>query len=135
MRNTLSLALLSAVTLSISACTYIPSQTNLGAVASNSGMSNVTTGDGTFENYTATGYHTGTEVGIAVGIPFIWKFKELYPVQSNEVQMTLVANSAKALGADAMINVTPPQETYWGIPFFFVGLYIDRAAGTGIDIK
>lgn len=135
MRNPFSFVLLAAVALSVSACTYIPSQTNLAAVASNSGLSNVTTGDGTFENYTATGYHTGTEVGIAIGIPFIWKYKELYPVQSNEVQMTLVANSAKARGADAMINVTAPQETYWGIPFFFVGLYVDYAAGTGIDVK
>jgi len=135
MRNTFSLVLLAAVALSISACTHLPTQVNLGQVAKNTGMSNITTGDGTFENYTATGYHTTTEIGIAVGLPFIGKFMELYPVQSNETQMTQLANSAGGLGAEAMINVTPSRETYWGFPFGIVGIYVDTAAGTGIDLK
>lgn len=120
----------------LGACTYIPGRTNLGQVAKDTGMKNITTGDGTFENYTATGYHTGLEIGIAVGLPGICKFMELYPVdQDNEALLGDVARAAKRDGADAMINVTPHEEWYTGFPFFIVGLYFDNAAGTGIKTK
>lgn len=126
---------LSIIALMMAGCAHIPSGTNLGQVAQDAGLKNVTTGDGTFENYTATGYHKGLELGIAVGIPFIGKFMELYPTQCNEAQLTKIATDAKADGADAMINVQPPEEMYTGIPFFIVGLYFDCAHGTGIKTK
>ena len=113
-------------------CLYVGGGTDLGAVARRAGMTNVTTGDGTYENYTATGYYTGLEFGIAVGIPGLFKIMELYPVQSNEALLGQIAQSAAADGANGMINVTPPSESYWGLPFGIIGLYIDRTAGTGI---
>ena len=116
-------------------CQHIPGGTNLGKVNSDNGMKNITTGDGTFADYTATGYHTGTEIGFAVGLPGIGKFFEVWPTQSNEDQLDKLAKAAKADGANAMINVTPPQETYWGIPFGIFGIYVDSTSGTGIKVK
>jgi len=107
---------------------------DLGKAAQDAQLTNVTTGDGTFENYKATGYHTSTEVGLAVGIPGI-KLLELFPVQNDTAQMTQVAKDAKAGGATAVINAKPPQGMYTGLPFFFIGLYVDKAAGTGIKAK
>jgi hypothetical protein len=133
MRKFLSLLAAFSLVAVVSGCTF-HGGTNLGEVAQRSGLSNVTTGDGTFEDYTATGYHTGTEVGIAVGIPYLVKLMELYPKQTNEDLMTAVADAAKADGAEAMINVTPVKEMYLGVPFFIVGLYVDTAAGTGIAL-
>ena len=119
----------------LAGCAHIPGGTDLGAVATENNMINVTTGDGTFADYTATGYHTGIEIGIAVGIPRLCKFMELYPVQDTEAQLSQVAQAAKANGANAMINVTPPQECYLGVPFWIVGLYYDVCSGTGIKTK
>lgn len=116
-------------------CAYIEGGTDLSDVADASGLSNVTTGDGTFENYTATGYYTGTEVGIGVGLPGIGTFIELYPAQTNEKQLEGVATTAKEDGANAMINVDPPSDFYTGIPFFIVGIYVNSTAGTGIKSK
>lgn len=116
-------------------CANIPGGTNLGKVADDNGMVNITTGDGTFENYKATGYHTGTEIGLAFGLPFIGKFKEVVPTQSNEAQVDHIAKAAKTNGANAMINVTPPQETYYGFPFLIFGIYVDTTSGTGIKTK
>ena len=113
----------------------MPGGTDLSDVARDSGLSNVTTGDGTFEDYTATGHYTGTEIGIGVGIPMLVKLIELYPAQTNEMLLTSVADEAKADGADAMINVTPAKESYTGFPFFIVGVYVDKAEGTGISLK
>lgn len=132
MRRLLCGMLLLALALSSAGCTYIGGRTNLTAVATRAQLTNVTTGDGTFENYTATGHYTGTEVGIAVGIPFMLKFFEVFPINSNEALLTDVARSAQIDGATAMINVTPHKEIYTGIPFFFAGIYIDTAEGTGI---
>ena len=129
----LFLALLS-VTLLVG-CVYIPGKTDLGAVAKDTGMKNITTGDGTFENYTATGHFTGTEVGIALGIPGIGKLMELYPQQSNEKLLEFIAKDAKDGGANAMINVTPHKEMYTGFPLFFIGIYVDGCQGTGINVK
>lgn len=131
------LAVLSVVGVSavLSGCAYMPGGTDLSDVADRVGMDNVTTGDGTYENYTATGHHTGTEIGIAVGIPGIGKFMELYPQQTNEGLLGDVAQEAANDGANAMINVTPHKEFYTGFPFFIVGLYVDRAEGTGISTK
>ena len=98
-------------------------------------MINITTGDGTFENYKATGYHTGTEIGLAVGLPGIGKFFEVWPTQTNEAQLDKIAKAAKADGANAMINVEPPVETYYGIPFGIFGIYVDTVSGTGIKVK
>ena len=116
-------------------CAHLPGGTDLGQVAKDKGMINVTTGDGTFKDYKATGFHTGLEIGLAFGLPGIGKFMEVYPKQDNETQMKMIADSAKKDGANAMINVTPPQEMYYGIPFGIFGLYIDTAAGTGIKVK
>ncbi len=116
-------------------CTCIPGGTDLGAVAKAEKMINVTTGDGTFEKYTATGHYTGKEIGIAVGLPFIGKFLELYPVYTNEDLLGDVAAMAGDDGANAMINVTPHLEFYSGFPFGIVGLYVDCAEGTGIRTK
>ena len=135
MRYLFLVALLGAVAVSSSACAHLPGNVDLAAVASDAGLTNVTTGDGTFENYKATGYHKSTEIGIGVGIPFIAKILELYPMQSDEAHMGRIASAAKQGGADAVINATPPKSIYTGIPFFFVGVYIDQTDGTGIDVK
>lgn len=115
-------------------CAHLPGKCDLAQAAKDAQLQNVTTGDGTFENYQATGYYTSTEIGIGVGIPFI-KLLELYPKQDNTTQMTQIAKDAKGAGATAVINAKPPSELYTGLPFFFVGLYIDKAAGTGIKGK
>ena len=135
MRKLLAAFMVLSLTLFFAGCACIPGRTDLSDVADDAGLTNVTTGDGTFENYTATGYYTGIEIGIAVGLPGIFKFIELYPKQSNEELMVQIADRAKEDGADAMINVTPTQESYLGFPFMIVGLYIDTTAGTGIDLK
>lgn len=113
-------------------CAPIHGKTNLAEVAQRSQLSNVTTGDGTFENYTATGHHSAKEIGIGVGLPGIGKFLELYPGETNEDLLAATANEAKAGGADAMINVTPSRTLYTGIPFIIVGIYVDSNEGTGI---
>jgi hypothetical protein len=113
-------------------CAYLPGKVNLAQVASDSGLTNVTTGDGTFENYTATGHYSGTEIGIGVGLPFLIKLFELYPAQTPEQLLTNIGTAAKEDGATAMINVTPNKSLYTGFPFVFVGVYVDQANGTGI---
>lgn len=109
--------------------------TDLSDVARGAGLNNVTTGDGTFENYTATGYYEATEIGFAVGLPLIGKFFEVVPAYTNEDLLAEVATAAKQDGADSLINVDPTTETYWGFPFIIFGLYVDHAAGTGIATK
>jgi hypothetical protein len=116
-------------------CAHIPGGTDLGKVATDNGMINVTTGDGTFKDYKATGYHTSVEIGLAFGLPGIGKFMEVYPKQSNEMQMDYIAKDAKKSGANALINVMPPQESYLGFPLMIFGLYVDSAHGTGIKVK
>ena len=59
-------------------CAHMPGKCDLAKVAKDAQLQNVTTGDGTFENYQATGYYTSTEIGLAFGIPGI-KLMELYP--------------------------------------------------------
>ncbi|MCM8530005.1 MAG: hypothetical protein NE330_02495 [Lentisphaeraceae bacterium] len=135
MKKSILTAIAISATALFTSCVHIPGGTNLGSVAKEKGMKNITTGDGTFENYTATGYHTSTEIGLAFGFPGVAKFSEVYPKQSNEEQIAKLADSAKADGADAMINVSAPKEAYLGIPFIFFGLYIDTAEGTGIKTK
>ena len=115
-------------------CAHLPGQCDLGKVAKDAQLQNVTTGDGTFENYLAIGHYTSTEIGIALGIPGI-KLMELYPTQDDTAQMTRVAQDAKASGANAVINAKPPSGLYTGFPFIFIGLYVDKAAGTGIKGK
>jgi hypothetical protein len=135
MKKMLAVLCMAGLLAALNGCAYLPGGTDLGKVANDVGMVNITTGDGTFENYTATGHYTGTEIGIAVGIPWLIKLVELYPVQSNEGLLEQIARSAKDDGANAMINVTPHTEAYTGIPFFIVGLYIDRTEGTGIRTR
>jgi len=115
-------------------CAHLPGKCDLAQAAKDSQLMNVTTGDGTFENYQATGYYTSTEIGIGVGFPGI-KLLELFPKQDDTAQMTQVAKDAKSGGATAVINAVPPKGIYTGLPFIFVGLYIDKAAGTGIKSK
>ena len=116
----------------LAGCAHLGGQTNLKQAAKDSGVTNITTGDGTFENYKATSYQTSTEIGIAVGIPFVVKLLELYPVQSDTEQMTQIGKDAKAAGATAVINAAPTKTIYTGFPFIFVGIYVDSANGTGI---
>jgi hypothetical protein len=116
-------------------CSYIGSDVNLGAAATAVGVSNITTGDGTFANYKAMDHQSGLEIGIAVGLPLLFKFMELYPVQSNQAMVEEMATRSKANGANAMINVSPPTESYWGFPFGIVGIYIDKVSGTGINVR
>ncbi|HOR26468.1 MAG TPA: hypothetical protein PLS90_00200 [Candidatus Sumerlaeota bacterium] len=132
MRPLCVLTLALAAGLALTGCVSWPGGTDLAAVASRSGMSNVTTGDGTFENYTATGHYTGMDVGIAVGIPFLTKLFEIFPMRSNEELLGDVAQTAAGDGADAMINVTPAASVFTGFPFGILGIYVDRAEGTGI---
>lgn len=126
------IALLGIVVLgmSLGACATV-SKVDLAGVAKSTGMKNITTGDGTFENYTATGFHKGKEIGIGIGI-FGLKFMELYPAKSNEALLTDVAKDASKTGANAMINVMPASEFFGG---FIIGLYFDKAYGTGIKTK
>ena len=44
-----------ALSMSLGACATV-SKVDLAGVAKSAGMKNITTGDGTFENYTATGF-------------------------------------------------------------------------------
>jgi hypothetical protein len=115
-------------------CAHIPGKCDFAQIAKDVQLQKVTTGDGTFENYQTTGYYSSTEIGLAVGIPGI-KFMELVPSQDDTAQMTHIAQDAKSDGATAVINAQPPKGLYTGFPFFFVGLYVDKAAGTGIKSK
>lgn len=131
----IAVAAVSVAAAFLTGCAHIPGGTNLGEVSKAKGMVNITTGDGTFKDYKATGYHTGTEIGLSVGIPGLVKFFEVYPKQTNEEQLGKLADSAKADGANAMINVASPEENYYGIPFFIFGLHVDKTHGTGISVK
>lgn len=130
-----SASLLAVLAMSVTlgtGCAYIGGGTDLGAVARDAGLENVTTGDGNYPGYVATGHHTGVEIGIAVGIPFVLKLFEIYPAATNEDLLTDVAKAAKADGATALINTKPNEDLYIGFPFGIVGLYVDKASGTGI---
>lgn len=131
MKKIMFLLLFGGAVLVSNGCAYIGASTNLGQVAQSNGLVNVTTGDGTFENYNAVGQYKATEIGIALGI-FTFKYMELYPVQSNEELLGQIAQDARNAGSDAMINVTPHREQFYG---FIIGLYIDTAEGTGIKLK
>ena len=135
MRSWIALLLVMGMVLVLNGCAYLPGGTDLSEVADSVGMANITTGDGTFANYTATGHYTGTEIGIAIGLPGLLKIIELYPVQNNEGLLKKVAQDAKKDGAEAMINVTPHEEAYYGFPFGIIGLYVDGCQGTGIKMK
>ena len=93
----------------LTGCLNIPGKVDLTKAAADAQVINVTTGDGTFADYKATGYHTSTEIGIAVCIPGL-KLLELYPKQDNTEQMTQIAKDAKANGANAVINAQPTKE-------------------------
>ncbi len=121
-----------AAILLLAGCAHLGGQTNLKQAAKDSGVANITTGDGTFENYKATSYQTSTEIGIGVGIPFVVKLLEIYPKQSDTEQMTQIGKDAKAAGATAVINATPTKTVYTGFPLMFIGIYVDSADGTGI---
>lgn len=130
MKRLLALVTILGLTMALGACATV-SKVDLASVAKSTSMKNITTGDGTFENYTATGYHKGKEIGIGLGI-FMWKFMELYPGKTNEDLLTDVAKDASQKGANAMINVTPACESFYG---FIIGLYVDSAKGTGIKTR
>lgn len=138
----LSLAVLLAFAVFSSACAYNSFDTDLSEVADRAGMVDVTTGDGEFSDYKATGYYEAYEWGLSFGIPFgvsyllgvphpikLW---EIYPNQSNEDLLTEVANMAANDGAKALINVEPHYDFYSCFPLGIIGMYMDRASGTGI---
>lgn len=122
----LSLAVLVAV-LSTVGC-VMPKSQDLGKVAADHGLVNMTTGDGTFENYKATNFSSATEFGFGFGFPF-FKFMEVFPAYSNEDLLGEIAIDTKDHGGNAMINVEPVNEGFYG---FIFGLYIDSTSGTGI---
>lgn len=95
------------------------------------GMKNITTGDGTFENYTAVGSFRGKEIGFGIGFPFL-KIFEIYPGKTNEELLTDVAKDAAKAGSNNMINVCPASENFAG---FIIGIYFDSCRGTGIKTK
>lgn len=130
MKKILSILSILALALSLGACA-MTSSVDLGAVAKQSSMKNITTGDGTFEHYTAVGEFKGKEIGFGIGFPFI-KLFEIYPGKSNEALLTDTAKDASRAGANAMINVTPASENFAG---FIIGMYIDTCKGTGIKVK
>ena len=131
MKKIFSILSIAALALSLGACASV-SSVNLAQVAKDSNMKNITTGDGTFENYTATGQYKGREIGFGIGLPFI-KLFEIYPAKTNEALLTDVAKMAATDGkANAMINVSPASETFAG---FIIGVYIDSCRGTGIKLK
>ncbi len=134
MKKALMICFAVALAASMTGCHLVSSSTNLADVANTHQLSNVTTGDGTFENYKAMGHYNAVEFGVAIGIPFLFKIIELIPAASNEDLLGDIAKAAKDDGATAMINVTPHEEWYTGFPFFIVGLYFDRAEGTGIKV-
>lgn len=133
-----AILLLLAVTVSFSAtgCTYLGSETRLDEPAASVGFRNITTGDGTFENYQAIGHYAGREFGIGIGI-WGYKWMELYPVQSNEELVLQMAQQAQADGSDSMILVTAPTTVFIPIilPFAGIGIYWDKTAGTGIKLR
>jgi len=130
MKKLLTLLSILALTVSLSACATV-SKVDLAAVEKASGLKNITTGDGTFENYIATGEHRGKEIGFGIGFPFI-KILEIYPGKSNEALLTDVAKDAAKGGANNMINVCPSSESFAG---FIIGLYFDSCKGTGIKTR
>jgi hypothetical protein len=133
MEKMLSMLSIVSLALSLGACT-MTSSVDLAAVAKASNMKNITTGDGMFENYTATGQFKGREIGFGIGFPFI-KILEIYPGKSNEALLTELAKlaaSPEGGKANAMINVCPASETFAG---FIIGVYIDSCRGTGIKLK
>jgi hypothetical protein len=130
-KKTLFIVSIVALAMSLVACASV-SSVDLAAVAKQANMKNITTGDGTFENYTATGAYKGREIGFGIGFPFI-KIFEIYPGKSSEALLTDVAKTAATEGkANAMINVCPASETFAG---FIIGVYIDTCKGTGIKLK
>lgn len=128
-----------------SACAYNTFQTDLDQVAYEAGLMNVTTGDGEFSDYTATGYYEayewglsfGVPVGIShlLGVPHPIKGWEIFPAKSNEELLGEVAKMAKADEAKALINVEPHYDFYSCFPLGFIGMYMDRASGTGIRVR
>lgn len=133
MRKLIALGTMLVASVSFTGCAHLGSHVNLDQVAKEHGMKSVTTGDGGYTSFANSGIHyRSLEFGIAVGIPIIFKFMEIFPMQSNEAQLGRIAEDAKADGANALINVQPPRELYTGFPFFIVGLYLDRAEGTGV---
>jgi hypothetical protein len=129
MKKILSILSIFALAFSLGACAMV-SSVDLGAVAKQAKMKNVTTGDGTFENYTAVGQYKGREIGFGLGLPFI-KLLEIYPAKSNEALLTDAAQEASRAGANAMINVEPASENFAG---FIIGMYFDSCKGTGIKL-
>lgn len=124
----LSLGLLLAVVSTVGC--IAPTHQNLGQVAVDHNLINMTTGDGTFQNYTATNYSTATEFGFGFGFPF-FKFMEVYPAYTNEDLLGQIAFDTTSSGGNAMINVEPVDEIFLG---FIFGMYIDRTTGTGIAV-
>jgi hypothetical protein len=117
-----------------SGCAHMGGRCDLSKAAKDAQLQNVTTSDATFETHNATGRYTSTEIGIAVGIPFI-KMLEVYPQQDDTAQMTQIAKAAKKDGATAVVDAIPPKGLYTGFPFFFIGIYYENASGTGIKSK
>lgn len=126
-----SLALIIGLGFCATACVLPPRTIDLERVAADNGLKNVTTGDGDFDNYMATNYTTETEIGFGLGFPF-FKMFEVWPAYSNEQLMGQIAKETVAAGGDAMINVTPTQESFYG---FMFGMYIDYTEGTGIKTR
>lgn len=95
------------------------------------GIANFTTGDGTYENYTAQGRFNRTELGIGLGI-FTWMLVDLYPKVTAEELVSEVSADAKAAGSNAVINAEIMPRRFYGMIF---GFYTAGVEGTGIATK
>jgi len=126
-----------ACTVLFSGC-VLTSKVDLKKAADGAGLTNITTGDGTFADYKATGFHAATEIGLGVGV-FNSAIIQLVPNKTDEDLLIEIAKDAKNGGADAMINVNPASKKFiaiFPIPLVAgIGLYVDEANGTGIDVK
>ena len=113
MRNQLAVILVAVAGLISTACQSFPTtSTDLGQVAQGSGLTNVTTGDGNFDNYKAVYHGKTNDIGIALGFGVI-KIMELFPARGPEGPLTDLAAKAKnEYGATAMINVKPEERRY-----------------------
>ncbi|MEQ8820903.1 MAG: hypothetical protein RLY93_11720 [Sumerlaeia bacterium] len=132
MKKIIALLCSLAAVVALTGCS-LPSKVDLTEVASRTGVQNATTGDGTYENYNATGIHKSTEIGIGVGLPMLVKFIELYPALSPE-DLLVDAAANPGRGTDGLILIEH-REGYYGFPFGIVGIYVDRAEATAIASK
>ncbi|MEK7270842.1 MAG: hypothetical protein AAB215_07895 [Planctomycetota bacterium] len=88
---------------------------------------NFTTGDGTYENYSAVGRYNRSGLGLGLGI-FTALLYDISKIEPSEL-VTLVSKDAAAGGANAVINAQIMPKRFYG---FIIGFYSTSVEGTGI---